>query len=203
MITSSGTHAVGVELGNGWWNPLPLLFWGHDNLRDGLMSLQGRTSSEPMFRLLVLATMSDGTEKVLASSDSPADWKSGGSPTTFNNIYLGEKYDARMEAAAAGWAGGVSGGKFDASSWTAPVVAKHKLGAMVAQSVPPIRRIGEITPTLISTSSVADSAGTTTTILDTGKNHAGTCRFRFTGSAPGGGTLSPCDSASCCTQTAL
>ena len=65
-----------VELGNGWWNPLPLLFWGHDNLRAGLMSLQGRTSSEPMFKLLVLATMSDGSEKVLAAS-TPQGWKSG------------------------------------------------------------------------------------------------------------------------------
>ena len=65
LVNSGGTsHTVGVELGNGWWNPLPLLFWGHDNLRDGLMSLQGRTSSEPMFKLLMVATMSDGSEKV-------------------------------------------------------------------------------------------------------------------------------------------
>ena len=28
-------------------------------------------------------------------------WKAGGSPTTFNNIYLGEKFDARLEQAAA------------------------------------------------------------------------------------------------------
>ena len=76
MVSSAAEHIIGVELGNGWWNPLPLLFWGHDDLRAGLMSLQGRTSSEPMFKLLVLATMSDGSEKVLATS-TPQGWKSG------------------------------------------------------------------------------------------------------------------------------
>ena len=39
------THTIGVEVGNGWWNPLPLRFWGHDNVRTAL------TTGEPMFRL--------------------------------------------------------------------------------------------------------------------------------------------------------
>ena len=124
--------------------------------------------------------------KVLASSSEASEWKSGGSPTTFNNIYLGEKYDARMEASFAGWAGG-TGTHFDASAWSVPVVATHKLGAMVAQSVPPIRRQGVIHPTVLSASARKSSAPTenTTTILDTGRNHAGTCRFRFGGSKAG------------------
>ena len=100
---ASGKHAIGVELANGWWNPLPLQFWGHDNLREGLMTLQNRSSSEPMFKLRVVGTTADGTEHELISSSAKDSttytWKAGGSPTIFNNIYLGEKYDARMEAA--------------------------------------------------------------------------------------------------------
>ena len=29
-------HAFGVELGNGWWNPLPLKMWGHVDVRNAL-----------------------------------------------------------------------------------------------------------------------------------------------------------------------
>lgn len=90
-----------------------------------------------------------------------------------------------MEAAAVGWSGGVGAAKFDASAWMAPVVVQHKLGAMLAQSVPPIRRQGEISPTVVPFSTTDSAAGNTTTILDTGKNHAGTCRFRFAGTAAG------------------
>ena len=36
--TRTGTeeHAIGMELGNGWFNPAPLRFWGQKNIRDGL-----------------------------------------------------------------------------------------------------------------------------------------------------------------------
>ena len=185
MLKSPAKHVIGVELGNGWYNPLPLLFWGHDNLRSGLMTLQGRDASEPMFKLLVTATMSDGTQKVLASTapSELASWKSGGSPTTFNNIYLGEKWDARMVASHLGWSGGADAPKFSGDGWTTPVLASTAaatLGKLVAQSVPPIRRQGVITPTVLSTNSTAATASTIT-ILDTGKNHGGSCRFRFSG----------------------
>ena len=33
---NAGSHVLAAELGKGWWDPLPLLFWGHDNWRDGL-----------------------------------------------------------------------------------------------------------------------------------------------------------------------
>eukprot|EP01047_Picozoa_sp_COSAG01_P055638 COSAG01_NODE_6218_length_3786_cov_2.327638_2_plen_354_part_00 len=189
MVNRSGSHVVGVELGNGWWNPLPLLFWGHDNLRTGLMELQGRNASEPMFRLLIRATMSDGTQRVLASTARThlSGWRAGGSPTTFNNIYLGEKYDARMAKAAVGWSGGQDANQFGGAGWTEPVVASTAaatLGPLIAQSVPPIRRQGSITPTVLKPRETGPfSAENTTTILDTGRNHAGSCRFRFSGKA--------------------
>jgi alpha-L-rhamnosidase len=36
LAYDSSSHALGVELGNGWWNPAPLLFWGSHNIRDTL-----------------------------------------------------------------------------------------------------------------------------------------------------------------------
>ena len=196
LVQGTGKHTIGVELGNGWWNPLPLLFWGHDNLRSGLMEQQNRNASEPMFKLLVTAIMSDGTQHTLASTAASelASWKAGGSPTVFNNIYLGEKYDARLAAAAVGWSGGPDASKFTAAGWTTPVIARAAaatLGPLVAQSVPPIRRQGVITPIAIEARGQmrhqqwrrSEDANTTTTVLDTGKNHAGSCRFRFSGKA--------------------
>ena len=44
-----------------------------------------------MFRMKIVATMTDGSQKTLLTS-SASDWKAAGSPTTFNNIYLGERY---------------------------------------------------------------------------------------------------------------
>jgi len=71
-----------------------------------------------MFKLLIEATMSDGTTRTIASTAAGelSSWKAGGSPTTFNNIYLGEKYDARLDANAKGWAG-PAGVAFDSSTW--------------------------------------------------------------------------------------
>jgi hypothetical protein len=33
-----GVNALAVELGNGWYNPLPLRMWGRFNLREGVDS---------------------------------------------------------------------------------------------------------------------------------------------------------------------
>ena len=50
-----GSNALGVMLGNGWFNPLPLRLWGHINLRDNL------TVGEPRVILQLVAEFTDGT----------------------------------------------------------------------------------------------------------------------------------------------
>lgn len=202
----AAAHVVGVELGNGWWNPMTLKMWGHTDVRGALTVGQGRgngTTTEPMFRLKIVGTMSDGTQKTLLSSSSAAadagadaaGWTAASSPTTFNNIYLGEKYDATMDAPD--HAGGrnawstVSAYDVDSaaansanSAW-APAVpaggaAALNLGVLEPQAVPPIRRQGVLPTTIVSTTKTATN---TSVVLDSGKNHAGVCRFRLTGSA--------------------
>lgn len=194
-------HVVGVELGNGWWNPMPLKFWGHTDVRGALTVGQGRgngTTTEPMFRLKIVATMSDGTQRTLLSSSSASSspssaagagaavWTAASSPTNFNSIYLGEKYDAQLEpeagpdvwstasaylgGGAAGWAPAVPAGGLDALS----------VGVLEPQAVPPIRRQGVLATTIVSTTTTVTN---TTVVLDSGKNFAGVCRFRLVGSA--------------------
>ena len=188
---STKKHAVGVELGNGWWNPLPLKMWGHVDVRSALVGGEGRAvngeTSEPMFRCKIVATMKDGSQTVLTTS-STTGWKAGGSPTTFNNIYLGEKYDARLEAAAAGW----SSAGFNDAGWTSPIVAdSSSLGTLEAQAVPPIRRQATLKATILSSEVRGEggsplhglSAASTTMILDVGRNNAGVCRYQIAGEA--------------------
>jgi hypothetical protein len=148
----AGTHTVGVEVGNGWWNPLPLRFWGHDNIRTAL------TTGEPMFRLELRLELSDGTKRVINSN--PTDWTVSGTPTVFNNIYLGEKYDARLASDAwhaadfdatptrraqagrtnEGLNGTAHGGERRGMGWAAPLVVRSP-GRMVVQSAPPIKKV--------------------------------------------------------------
>jgi len=197
-------HVVGVELGNGWWNPLPMLFWGTKNLRVPMLEGQKITSSRPMFRLSMVGFLADGsTVSLLKSQSGPtAGWKAAGSPTTLNNIYLGERYDARLEPAYEGWSSSLS---YDDGSvaahddddgddsymsestknkprkleWKATVKADASgIGKLEAQETPPIRRQKTLTSTLISTIRDSDD-GVGVGIVDTGVNHAGLCRLRI------------------------
>ena len=191
LLAVGGDHVVGVELGNGWWNPMGLRFWGGTDIRGALTVGQGRgngTTTAPMFRLKIVGTMSDGSQKTLLSSSSgtggAANWTAASSPTTFNDIYLGEKYNATLDPANAGphsWST-VGAHDGDTAGW-APAVPLGSgkalnMGTLEPQAVPPIRRQGVLATTVVST---VTSATNTTVVLDSGKNHAGVCRFRLTG----------------------
>ena len=55
ILQNGGTrHVLGIELGNGWFNPLPLRFWGAHNLRDSLRV------GAPMFKLNLVLRFNDG-----------------------------------------------------------------------------------------------------------------------------------------------
>ena len=87
LLQKPGKHVLAAELGNGWWNPLPLKFWGYLNLQDGL------ATGEPRLIAQLELTYSDNT--TITHCTSPGgDWKVGSSSTLKNNIYLGEKWDA-------------------------------------------------------------------------------------------------------------
>ena len=58
-----GPNAVGVMLGNGWFNPLPLRLWGHINLRDHL------TIGEPRAILQLVVEFTDGTSQTIVTDD--------------------------------------------------------------------------------------------------------------------------------------
>ena len=181
--THSQKHALGIELGNGWWNPHPILIFKRINLRIPLVKDQGMTSSRPMFRLHVYGFSKDGSVVSLLKSSSEMGWLAAGSPTVFNDIYLGEKYNAQLEPFYDGWTT-VSyqprrhNNYLCGCSWRSPVQTDASgLGKLEAQEIPPVRRQSTLTTNILSQNQTSD--GGTIAILDTGKNHAGSCRIRI------------------------
>ncbi len=157
-----GPNAVGVMLGNGWFNPLPLRLWGAINPRDNL------TIGEPRVIVQLVVDFADGTSQTVASDRT---WKAGQGPVLRNSVYLGEVYDARKEQRGWDRAG------FDDSNWEPAVLATGSLGPLQAQDAPPIR----ITRTLKTVKLTEPKPGVF--IFDLGQNFAGWVQLRASGPA--------------------
>ncbi len=157
-----GDAAVGIMLGNGWYNPLPLRMWGRYNLRDYL------PVGAPRALLQLRIDYEDGTRETIVTDTT---WKAGDGPILKNSVYLGEVYDARKEQP--GW----SEPGFDASGWQQAVTATEPLGRLQAQTLPPIKVLRTIHPLRI----VHEQPGVA--VIDMGQNFAGRVRFRVKGPA--------------------
>ncbi|HEX7569560.1 MAG TPA: family 78 glycoside hydrolase catalytic domain, partial [Verrucomicrobiae bacterium] len=158
-----GRNAVGIMLGNGWFNPLPLRMWGHVNLRDAL------TIGEPRAIVQIVVEFADGTTQTIVTDES---WRVGDGPVLRNSVYLGEVYDARREQT--GW----DKTGFDDSHWeTAVLAGEPVLGLLHAQDAPPIR----VTRTLKPVKITEPKPGVF--IFDFGQNFAGWARLRVCGAA--------------------
>ena len=124
-----GDNALGIMLGNGWFNPLPLRMWGFLNPRERLIT--GR----PRAIVQLNIEYADGSATQVVSDES---WRTADGPILKNSIYLGELYDARKELA--GW----DAPGFDDQSWHAVAIENAALGVLHAQSQPPIRITEEL-----------------------------------------------------------
>ncbi|MCD6338821.1 MAG: family 78 glycoside hydrolase catalytic domain [Verrucomicrobia bacterium] len=147
-----GRNCLGVMLGNGWYNPLPLRMWGHLNLREHM------PVGEPCFLARLEVTLADGARKHFVSDTS---WQTAPGPIRFNNIYLGEIYDARRELP--GW----DEPGFDAKQWAPAVRVQGPSGRLQAQAQPPIRVTKTLTPVAVTEPKPG------VFIVDFGQNFAG------------------------------
>lgn len=157
-LLKRGSNAVGIMLGNGWYNQT-------ERNVEGKM-----TYGSPKFWLQIHIEYDDGNE-VIFGSDS--GWKYSKGPITFNNIYYGENYDARLEQV--GW--NVVG--FDDSKWDMALEVPGVAGAMNAQMSPADKVISAITPVIVS------SLKKGTQIFDLGRNISGWAQIKVTGCSGG------------------
>jgi len=122
----TGKNAIGVMLGNGWYNLQSTAVWFFDRApwRD-----------RPQFCLDLHITYNDGSTEIVKTD---RDWKTALGPVIFNSIYTGEHYDARLEQPGWNTAG------FDDSKWGEVFYRQAPSQNIVAQSLHPIRNVEKI-----------------------------------------------------------
>jgi alpha-L-rhamnosidase len=152
-----GENAIGVLLGNGWYNHQSLAVWDFDRA-----PWRGR----PTFCLDLRITYTDGSVVVIPSD---ASWKTGTGSLIFNSIYTAEHYDARLEQA--GW----NTVKFNDSTWSEASLRAAPSQNIVSQQLYPIRNVEEINP--VSIRKFNDSIY----VYDLGRNIAGVTKLKVHG----------------------
>ena len=156
---NQGKNAIGVLLGNGWYNHQSTAVWDFD---------RAPWRNRPTFCLDVRITYEDGTVETIKSGK---DWKTALSPIVFNSIYTAEHYDARLEKP--GW----NTANFDDKDWKAVINRSAPSRNIVAQALHPIRNVEEITSKTIK------KINDTTYLFDLGRNISGVSKITLTGPA--------------------
>lgn len=155
----AGSNAVGVVLGNGWYNHQALAVWDFDRA-----PWRGR----PAFCLDLRIVYEDGSKEVIRSE---RDWKTSSGPIIYNNIYTGEHYDARLEQP--GW----DKPGFDDSKWQGVRYRSEPAFKITAQQTVPIRLTQSFAPKTIN------KINDTTYIFDMGQNMSGITKIQLAGAS--------------------
>lgn len=155
----SGENAVGLILGNGWYNHQSLAVWDFHHA-----PWRGR----PTFCLNLRIFYTDGSTETIVSE---RDWKTSSGPIVSNSIYTGEHYDARLEQA--GW----DKPNFDDSKWQGVRYRSAPSNNIVAQQMNPIRLIKEYKAVKVTKHDAQ------TYLFDMGQNMAGISKIKVKGPA--------------------
>lgn len=155
----AGKNAIGVLLGNGWYNHQSTAVWNFHKA-----PWRGR----PAFCLDLRITYEDGSTETIVSGK---DWKTALGPVIFNSIYTAEHYDARLEQP--GW----NTVPFDDGKWKDVLLRAAPSNNIVAQALHPIRAVEEIVPKAVN------QLSDTVYVFDLGRNIAGVSRLKVRGEA--------------------
>lgn len=159
-ILKKGLNCLGVTLGNGFYNPLPLRLWGDKNLRNALP-----TGTPTFTARLVVEYVNGKTTEI--STDS--DWKFASGPVLRNNVYIGEWYDARNELS--GW----DQPGFNDLDWKSACILNSPTAKLQPGFFPPIKITDKFSPVNIS------SPATGVYLADMGTNFAGIYKIKLKG----------------------
>lgn len=87
QVRRGAENALRVELGNGWFNPLPLPMWYAYNLRDHL------AVGTPCVKTTLEIAYADGSCQIV---ETDGDWRAAQGRIIHNSIYLGVVEDRRL-----------------------------------------------------------------------------------------------------------
>ncbi len=153
-----GQNAVGVLLGNGWYNHQSTAVWYFD---------KAPWRARPKFCMDLLITYTDGTTETISTG---SDWKTALSPVIFNSIYTAEHYDARLEQP--GW----DEPGFKAENWRNITLTGSPSQNITAQALHPVRNVTEIKAVDMK------QLDENTWLYDFGRNMSGVIRMKVEGS---------------------
>ena len=152
-----GENAIGVVLGNGWYNHQSLAVWNFE---------KAPWRQRPAFCLDLRITYTDGSTRIISTDPS---WKTAHGPIIFNSIYTGEHYDSRLEMP--GW----NTANFDDSKWRRSALRAAPSKQIVSQTMVPVRNVEAITPrSLVRFSD-------TNYLFDMGRNMSGVVKIKLQG----------------------
>ena len=155
-LLKKGDNAIGVVLGNGFYNTV-----------GNRYSKIWVSFGPPTLFMQLELTYTDGSSEKIITDKS---WKYSLSPITFNDIFGGESYDARLEQKD--WN---KPGFKENELWKPVVVQESPLGIMRAQTAPAIKVMKSFPVKAIN----KISAGTT--VLNMGQNLSGYPEIKVNG----------------------
>ena len=155
-----GNNCLGVSLGNGFYNPLPLKKWGRRNPRKDL------TVGKPTFIAKLVLRYENGKTDSISSDKT---WKFGYGPILKNSVYIGTVYDANKEIK--NW----DLPSFNDDSWSNAQISEGPGGKLQETFFPPVQITKTITPVAIT------KHENRTYIVDMGVNFTGTYKIRLAG----------------------
>lgn len=151
----SGANCLGAVLGTGWYDVHDLATWRFE---------KSPWRARPKVRLVLVIEYADGHSQTVISDDS---WKASTGPITFDGIYTGEVYDARLEIP--GW----DRPGFKDATWKPANVLPAPKGKLAAMSCAPVR----ITQTIKPVSITQPRPGVY--VLDYGQNLTGHVKLKL------------------------
>ena len=154
-----GRNALGVTLGNGWYNMHTRATWDFD---------QAPWRGEPRMLLHLRLELADGSVQTIVSDET---WKASTGPLVLDSIRAGEVYDARLEKSGWDTAG------FQDANWSAATVTTSPGGVLAAQMMPPLRVTDTIRPASVRETRPG------VFLFDLGQNISGWARLRVRGPA--------------------
>jgi alpha-L-rhamnosidase len=154
-----GKNAVGVILGNGWYNVQTRAVWDFH---------KAPWRAAPKLLMQLRVEYADGRVETIGTDSR---WTTSDGPITFDSIYGGETYDARLEKP--GW----DTADYDDSAWAMAQVVSPPGGKLSAQMMPPIKADRTIKPVKLTEPKPG------VYVFDMGQNFAGFAELSVRGPA--------------------
>jgi alpha-L-rhamnosidase len=152
-----GKNAIGIMLGNGWYNPLPLGLFRKFNLRKYL------TVGKPRVLAQIRIEYENGEVETIVTDTT---WKIHDSHILKNDVYLGEMQDANK--ITEDW----NKVDCDEREWAFAVEETAPGGILKAQMTPPVKITAKVDPVTLT------EVYKDVYVYDLGQNFAGWINFR-------------------------